>query len=54
MPTAWVMDPAREPMIAVKMNDEPLPPAHGYPGPADRARAVRLRLGDEVARASWS
>ena len=26
MPTAWVMDPDREPMIAVKMNDEPLPP----------------------------
>ena len=54
MPTAWVMDPAREPMIALKMNDEPLPPAHGYPGPADRARPVRLRVGDEVARASWS
>ncbi len=31
MPTAWVMDPAREPMIAFKMNDEPLPPIHGYP-----------------------
>ena len=31
------------------MNDEPLPPAHGYPGPADRARPVRLRVGDEVA-----
>ena len=50
MPTAWVMDPAREPMIALKMNDEPLPPIHGYPGPADRPRPVRLRLGDEVAR----
>ena len=36
MPTAWVMDPAREPMIALKMNDEPLPPVHGYPGPAHR------------------
>ena len=54
MPTAWVMDPAREPMIAVKMNDEPLPPIHGYPGPAHRPGPVRLRLGDEVARASWS
>jgi DMSO/TMAO reductase YedYZ molybdopterin-dependent catalytic subunit len=31
MPTAWVMDPAREPMIALKMNDTPLPKNHGYP-----------------------
>ena len=30
MPTEWVMDPAREPMIALKMNDEPLPRAHGF------------------------
>ena len=26
MPTSWVMDPSREPMIAVEMNDAPLPP----------------------------
>ncbi|HET7703833.1 MAG TPA: molybdopterin-dependent oxidoreductase, partial [Candidatus Limnocylindrales bacterium] len=31
MPTAWVMDPSREPMIAIGMNDEPLPVPHGYP-----------------------
>ena len=31
MPTAWVMDPAREPMVAVAMNDAPLPIAHGFP-----------------------
>ncbi len=49
MPTAWVMDPAREPMIAVKMNDEPLPPDPRLPGPAHRPRPVRLRVGDQVA-----
>ena len=49
MPTAWVMDTAREPMIAVKMNDEPLPPAHGYPARLIVPGPVRLRLGDEVA-----
>jgi hypothetical protein len=31
MPVEWVMDPARTPMIAVAMNGEPLPRAHGYP-----------------------
>ena len=30
-PTAWAMDPAREPMIVVGMNGEPLPVAHGFP-----------------------
>ena len=49
MPMEWVMDPSREPMIAVKMNDEALPADPRLPGPPDRARAVRLRLGDEVA-----
>ena len=49
MPMAWVMDPAREPMIAVKMNDAAAAAGPRLPGPADRARAVRLRLGDEVA-----
>ena len=31
MPVEWVMDPARTPMIAVAMNDAPLPREHGYP-----------------------
>ena len=30
-PTAWVMDPEREPMIAIGMNGAPLPQEHGFP-----------------------
>ena len=48
MPTAWVMDPGREPMIAVKMNDEPLPPAHGYP-----ARLIVPGLYGYVSATKW-
>jgi DMSO/TMAO reductase YedYZ molybdopterin-dependent catalytic subunit len=48
MPTAWVMDPSREPMIAVKMNDEPLPPAHGYP-----ARLMVPGLYGYVSATKW-
>ncbi len=48
MPTAWVMDPAREPMIAVQMNDEPLPPAHGYP-----ARLIVPGLYGYVSATKW-
>jgi DMSO/TMAO reductase YedYZ molybdopterin-dependent catalytic subunit len=48
MPTAWVMDPAREPMIAVKMNDEPLPPNHGYP-----ARLIVPGLYGYVSATKW-
>ena len=48
MPTAWVMDPAREPMIAVKMNDEPLPPRHGYP-----ARLIVPGLYGYVSATKW-
>ena len=48
MPTAWVMDPAREPMIAVQMNDEPLPPAHGYP-----ARLIIPGLYGYVSATKW-
>jgi DMSO/TMAO reductase YedYZ molybdopterin-dependent catalytic subunit len=48
MPTAWVMDPDREPMIAVRMNDEPLPPLHGYP-----ARLIVPGLYGYVSATKW-
>jgi DMSO/TMAO reductase YedYZ molybdopterin-dependent catalytic subunit len=48
MPTAWVMDRSREPMIALKMNDEPLPPIHGYP-----ARLIVPGLYGYVSATKW-
>jgi DMSO/TMAO reductase YedYZ molybdopterin-dependent catalytic subunit len=48
MPTAWVMDPSREPMIALKMNDEPLPRAHGFP-----ARLIVPGLYGYVSATKW-
>jgi DMSO/TMAO reductase YedYZ molybdopterin-dependent catalytic subunit len=48
MPTAWVMDPEREPMIAVRMNDEPLPPNHGFP-----ARLIVPGLYGYVSATKW-
>jgi DMSO/TMAO reductase YedYZ molybdopterin-dependent catalytic subunit len=48
MPTAWVMDPAREPMIAVGMNGEPLPREHGYP-----ARLIVPGLYGYVSATKW-
>ena len=48
MPTAWVMDPAREAMIAVRMNDEPLPMAHGFP-----ARLIVPGLYGYVSATKW-
>ena len=48
MPTAWVMDPAREPMIALKMNDELLPKAHGFP-----ARLIVPGLYGYVSATKW-
>jgi len=48
MPTAWVMDPSREPMIAVQMNDQPLPPSHGYP-----ARLIIPGLYGYVSATKW-
>src|SRR5688500_1418367 len=48
MPMAWVMDPSREPMIAVQMNDQPLPPAHGYP-----ARLIIPGLYGYVSATKW-
>jgi DMSO/TMAO reductase YedYZ molybdopterin-dependent catalytic subunit len=48
MPTAWVMDPSREPMIALKMNDELLPRAHGFP-----ARLIVPGLYGYVSATKW-
>jgi DMSO/TMAO reductase YedYZ molybdopterin-dependent catalytic subunit len=48
MPMSWVMDPEREPMIAVQMNDEPLPRAHGYP-----ARLIVPGLYGYVSATKW-
>ena len=48
MPTAWVMDTSREPMIAVKMNDEALPPLHGFP-----ARLIIPGLYGYVSATKW-
>ena len=42
------MDEAREPIIAVKMNDEPLPPIHGYP-----ARLIVPGLYGYVSATKW-
>ncbi len=48
MPTAWVMDPAREPLIALLMNDAPLPRIHGYP-----ARLIVPGLYGYVSATKW-
>ena len=48
MPTAWVMDPAREPLIALKMNDAPLPRVHGFP-----ARLIVPGLYGYVSATKW-
>ncbi len=48
MPTSWIMDPAREPMIAVAMNDEPLPAEHGFP-----ARLIVPGLYGYVSATKW-
>lgn len=48
MPTAWVMDPEREPMIAVRMNDAPLPVNHGFP-----ARLIVPGLYGYVSATKW-
>jgi DMSO/TMAO reductase YedYZ molybdopterin-dependent catalytic subunit len=48
MPVSWVMDPEREPMIAVKMNDELLPRAHGFP-----ARLIVPGLFGYVSATKW-
>ena len=48
MPVEWVMDPSRVPMIAVGMNGEPLPRAHGYP-----ARLIVPGLYGYVSATKW-
>jgi DMSO/TMAO reductase YedYZ molybdopterin-dependent catalytic subunit len=47
-PTAWVMDPEREPMIALGMNGAPLPPEHGFP-----ARVIIPGLYGYVSATKW-
>jgi DMSO/TMAO reductase YedYZ molybdopterin-dependent catalytic subunit len=48
MPMGWVRHPDREPMIAVQMNDEPLPRIHGYP-----ARLIVPGLYGYVSATKW-
>jgi DMSO/TMAO reductase YedYZ molybdopterin-dependent catalytic subunit len=48
MPTSWVMNPDREPMIAVKMNDAVLPRNHGFP-----ARLIVPGLYGYVSATKW-
>jgi DMSO/TMAO reductase YedYZ molybdopterin-dependent catalytic subunit len=49
-PTAWINDPAhpRDAIIAVKMNDAPLPAAHGFP-----ARLIVPGLYGYVSATKW-
>jgi len=48
IPMAWVMDASREPMVALGMNDEPLPVAHGFP-----ARLIVPGLYGYVSATKW-
>jgi len=47
-PTEWAMDPARDPMIALMMNGDPLPIDHGYP-----ARLIVPGLYGYVSATKW-
>jgi DMSO/TMAO reductase YedYZ molybdopterin-dependent catalytic subunit len=47
-PTDYALDPAREPMIAVGMNRQPLPAEHGYP-----ARLIVPGLYGYVSATKW-
>jgi DMSO/TMAO reductase YedYZ molybdopterin-dependent catalytic subunit len=48
MPTEWVMDGDRRPMIALEMNDQPLPVIHGFP-----ARLIIPGLFGYVSATKW-
>jgi DMSO/TMAO reductase YedYZ molybdopterin-dependent catalytic subunit len=48
MPTAWVMDESRDPLVAVQMNDAPLPLEHGFP-----ARLIVPGLYGYVSATKW-
>jgi DMSO/TMAO reductase YedYZ molybdopterin-dependent catalytic subunit len=48
MPTEWVMDESRTPLIAIGMNGTPLPRAHGYP-----ARLIVPGLYGYVSATKW-
>ncbi|HYM84598.1 MAG TPA: molybdopterin-dependent oxidoreductase [Candidatus Dormibacteraeota bacterium] len=47
-PTAWAMAPEREPLIAVGMDGQPLPAAHGFP-----ARLIVPGLYGYVSATKW-
>jgi DMSO/TMAO reductase YedYZ molybdopterin-dependent catalytic subunit len=47
-PTSWLDAPEREALVAVAMNDEPLPPEHGYP-----ARLIVPGLFGYVSATKW-
>jgi len=47
-PTSWALDPAREALVAVGMNGEPLPARHGFP-----ARLVVPGLYGYVSATKW-
>ena len=48
MPVSWIMEPEREPMIAVGMNGAPLPRQHGFP-----ARLIVPGLYGYVSATKW-
>jgi DMSO/TMAO reductase YedYZ molybdopterin-dependent catalytic subunit len=48
MPTEWVMQPNRDSMIALRMNDQPLPVEHGFP-----ARLIIPGLYGYVSATKW-
>ncbi len=48
-PLAALTDPGRNAMLAIAMNGQPLPVRARVPGADGGARALRLRVGDQVA-----